>query len=147
LYVLFGMYHGRAIMHSVFVVVPLCLLVFSVTDRYDGQHAGIAFSVGALTHLLGDALISIYRGKTGELGFLAWPITSPPVYDAPNPLDHLWWLLRDLRGIPGQSPAQLLGDLLFLELLLSFCIFLLWLSDGQPCVRPVWRWTVKRIGL
>jgi len=146
LYVLFGVYHGRAIMHSFLVVVPVGVLAVSVADRYGQRRSGTAFTIGMFTHLLSDAAVSVYRGKTHELGFLAWPLTSPPVYSAPNPLDHLWWLLRDLRSLLHRPPSQLFGDLLFLELLFSVGVFMLWMWDGQPVVRPFWRWTVDQLG-
>jgi len=145
LYVYAGVYNGRAVMHSLLVVVPLCGLVYLGSRQFGRSRLGSAFGIGVLTHLAGDALMSAVRGTLWDARYLGWPVYSPPVYGAEDPLDHLWWLLRDIRALPSLTPSELLANELALELLFSLVVFLVWILDGYPTVRTAYGWTFGRL--
>ncbi|MCU4743569.1 metal-dependent hydrolase [Natronoglomus mannanivorans] len=131
----FGLYDGRAIGHSLLVVVPLCLATYLFFRRHDRTDLGVAFAVGVLTHILGDAWRAIYLGDIrGRAPYLLWPIWEPPTYSAQNPGDHLDKWLATVRSINFESPSAFVDTLFSLPVVFSVLFFVLWAVDGFPGV-------------
>lgn len=77
---------GRSLAHSVFALVVVSAVVWAVAVEYDRREVAVAFPVGYVTHLLGDAVVPVYEGSYGELNYLLWPLLPAPEYDEPTGL-------------------------------------------------------------
>lgn len=77
---------GRSLAHSVFALVVVSAVVWAVAVEYDRREAAVAFPVGYVTHLVGDAVVPVYEGSYGELSYLLWPLLPAPDYDEPTGL-------------------------------------------------------------
>ncbi|MFP9190826.1 metal-dependent hydrolase [Natronosalvus vescus] len=109
---------GRTLAHSLLVLVPLCLLVAAFTARYDRPEYGTAFGLGALSHVLVDALPVLWGGT--EPNHLLWPLLSVEPYEsgAPSIIDLF---------------VSSLGEPFFLaEFVLAALAFVAWRHDGYP---------------
>ncbi|ESP88816.1 metal-dependent hydrolase [Candidatus Halobonum tyrrellensis] len=64
---------GRSVGHSVFVLVPLVALLWTVASP---ARRGVvaAFAVGVGSHLVGDSWGSLLAGDVGDLTFVLWPV-------------------------------------------------------------------------
>ncbi|MCQ4334748.1 metal-dependent hydrolase [Natronomonas sp. F2-12] len=67
---------GRSLGHSVFATALLLVIVHRVATHYRRRELSIAFAVGHLLHLAGDAVYPLLDGDLGELQFLLWPAVS-----------------------------------------------------------------------
>jgi len=75
---------GRSLAHSLLTAAAVCALVYHVAAvRGRRREIGVAFAVGYLSHLAGDALRPALEGSYAELGFLLWPLSPAPAYDEP----------------------------------------------------------------
>jgi hypothetical protein len=72
---------GRSLAHSLVLVVPLVAAVVAVAWYRHHPEVGLAFGLGYLSHLVGDAYGALYYWRTEELTFLLWPILPPYPYD------------------------------------------------------------------
>lgn len=122
---------GRSLAHSLLVLVPLCLLVYSVSRIRDREEYGLAFAVGALTHSLVDAVPVLWNDRASA-SFLLWPYWSVEPYET---------------GVP--SPVEMLtaalGQPYFLtELALLAFAVALWRADGYPGVGTLRRVLFER---
>ena len=109
---------GRSLAHSLFVALPLVVLVAALARRYDRGEAGAAFGIGVLAHVGVDALPALWD-PDATATFLLWPVlTVTPYEGAPSILA----LFRES-----------LGDPFFLvELLLVVLAATVWYRDGSP---------------
>ncbi len=109
---------GRTLTHSLLVLVPLCLVVFAVADRYDRREYGIAFGIGALSHSLVDAAPALWGGT--DAGFLLWPLVPVEAYEdgAPSVMELLLASLSD---------PYFLSEFVFAAI-----AFVVWRADGYP---------------
>ncbi|ESP90001.1 metal-dependent hydrolase [Candidatus Halobonum tyrrellensis] len=140
----FGVYDGRAVGHSLVTVVPLCVVVALAARRYGRSELAGAFSVGALTHLLGDSYGSLLSGEFGRVGFLLWPFLPAPTYPADSLLYHLERWEGQFRYLSSLSPTDLLTSGFGFQLVLAAVLFGVWALDGFPGVGTLWRLATRR---
>jgi hypothetical protein len=136
---------GRSLAHSVFVAVPLVVMIVVLVRRYEQRPLGIAFAVGYFSHLVTDA-VSV-TGSVSPASVL-WPLAT---YESS----------RETTGAGGGAdgagePGGVLGQTadIFLDAypslvaleptgadLISLGIVVLagfiWLYDGRPGVREL----------
>lgn len=113
---------GRTFAHSLFVLVPLSLLVYAVARRRGAGEYGIAFAVGTISHTLLDAL--------------------PVLWEPTTPWQALVWPLLAVGGVSGEGAPTILGLLresigqpYFLSEFVFFAVALLvWRADGYPAL-------------
>ena len=109
---------GRSLAHSLVVIGPLIALVWVLSSRYSRGEYGIAFGVGAIAHVLTDALPTLW--SDGGASFLLWPLLALEPY--PDGAPSIMGLLVDS-----------LGDPFFIsEFVLAAIAVGLWHRDGYP---------------
>ncbi|MBB6646593.1 metal-dependent hydrolase [Halobellus ruber] len=139
----FSVYDGRAIGHSLVFAIAACVLAVYVARNRDRIDLGAAFSVGLLTHLLGDSYPALLQGDLRALSFLLWPFRAPPTYPSDSFLDHLnVWIIR-LRFLPYQSPRDLLATRFGQQLALLAALVGLWAVDGFPGLKALFRMVIR----
>ncbi len=117
---------GRSLVHSLLVVVPLCLLVGVVALRQERPEWGIAFGIGTLSHLMLDALPVLWHDSQSVQWLLYPALPVPPYPEGPPSVVGLF--LRSL------------GDPYFYtEFVLFALAFSAWQARGYPGVRFVRR--------
>ncbi len=134
----FGVFEsGYAIGHSIFVAVPLSLLVLFVAYQRGWPRAGWAFSIGYLVHLPSD-VIPMYL----QLGYFPVARILWPVRQAGGPSGHglgvgFWSTLETYVEVLGQGPESP-----YAMLVLGLVVFViaLWIYDGMPVARESYRW-------
>jgi hypothetical protein len=67
---------GRSLGHSVFVAALLLAILHRIATRYRRRELSVAFAVGYLSHLGGDAVYPLADGEPGRLRFLLWPAVA-----------------------------------------------------------------------
>ena len=67
---------GRTFGHSLFLLVPLSALVYTVARRRGTPEYGVAFAIGAISHTLLDSLPILWEPSTPWEG-IVWPLLSP----------------------------------------------------------------------
>jgi hypothetical protein len=126
--------HGRSFGHSLVTGVPLVMLpIVFVLYRRDQRGLAIAFSIGYLSHLLGDSYVSVLRGEFVYLNFLGWPLLSLPESTA-----EVEGLLTHLQNIEG-SPVFVFG------LFLTALTLGLWIRHGAPGLLTLRDWVRGRV--
>ncbi|WP_254820947.1 metal-dependent hydrolase [Haloglomus halophilum] len=127
---------GYTVGHSVFVAVPLAVLVVSLAARHDRTEAGLAFAVGHLSHLLGDVLFAVALRNPYTIERVLWPVANLPAGGQRAVTGRVLeyaaeWVAYLLATDQGWFVALYVGTLLG-----AFC---LWLLDGVPGLpRPSW---------
>ncbi|WP_123536583.1 metal-dependent hydrolase [Halosimplex salinum] len=123
---------GRSLSHSLLVVVPVVALVYTVAlvRDEDEEPLAVAFGVGALTHLFGDALYSLVALEFRHLGFLLWPAVPPIEYEVEQSFLAHFALLEF-------SPE------FYFELLLVALALVVWRTDGYPGLETVVSWPAR----
>jgi hypothetical protein len=118
---------GYAIGHSVFVAVPVGLLLLAA---YWSARTG-AFVAGYWSHLLGDIVDPIRSGGAVTVSRVLWPIFIGEPYEESLGLGrgvvYFTEFVRELPETDLTSPA-------ILYLLLPAFALLIWLVDGAPGV-------------
>lgn len=125
---------GVSVAHSVFVAIPLGLLVVAVAYRLRRLEVGVAFAVGWWSHLVGDVGAALLYGFGTEFAFkrVLWPIATFPPYDTQQvALQRIFGYLSEF--LSALSTTQQLG-LLAVYFGPFFIAFILWLVDGAPGV-------------
>lgn len=117
---------GRTLAHSFVVIGPLVVAVYLLAARYGRSEYGIAFGVGAVSHLLMDALPALW-GETSA-SFLLWPILPVEGYGSSGSPTVVGLLVESL------SEPYFLSEFVFAAIAL-----LLWRQDGYPGVDVVRR--------
>lgn len=128
---------GVSVAHSVFVAVPLGLLVVAGAYRLERLEVGAAFTVGWWSHLVGDVGAALLYGFGPEFALkrVLWPVaTFPPYDDQQLALERVAEYLSEFLAT--LSTGQQLG-LLAIYFGPFFVAFLLWLVDGAPGVREL----------
>lgn len=110
---------GRTLAHSLIVLVPLCAIVLIVAQAFRQAELGVAFSIGALSHAVVDAIPALW-GQYSAARHLLWPVTSVQEYEQEAPT-VLGLLVESL------SSAWFLSEFVFAALALW-----LWVRDGRP---------------
>lgn len=129
----FGLFpQGYSVAHSVFVAVPLALLVLLLTVRADRARLGAAFLVGYWSHLVGDVLVAVVLGQQYALARVLWPLATLPAYGTERgALDRaLYYAANAVEALGTTDSVTPL--LVYLGPLVA--AFLLWLVDGRPGV-------------
>jgi hypothetical protein len=72
---------GRAVAHSLLVLVPVCTAVIVLARRAGQGTVGTAFASGALSHTFVDALPSLLRGEFIYATYLFWPVLPYPPFE------------------------------------------------------------------
>ena len=121
---------GQSLAHSLFVAVPLSLLVVVFAWRRGRSPLGVAFGVGYLSHLPGDVLWPYLTGGPLATSFLLWPLRSgPPADPSRGLLETVSYYVTNYAHeiASGELTGYVLLQLAFLS-----AVFLLWLFDGAP---------------
>lgn len=116
---------GRSLGHSFLVGTVIVVVAVALLRRYELR--GQPFALGYYSHLLGDSIRPVLGGEFSDLAFLLWPFFEVETGEGPSV-----GIVRHLLN------AQLEGTVLF-DLGLASVVFVWWLADGAPGVRPVWR--------
>ncbi len=109
---------GRTLAHSLLVIGPLAAVVYLLAARYSRSEYGVAFGVGAVSHLLADALPALWGGT--DPGFLLWPLVAVEPYDNGAPA------VTTLFGESLASP-YFLSEFVFAAVAL-----VVWRREGYP---------------
>lgn len=126
---------GRSLAHSLLTFLPLAVLVVLLGARVNSQKSSVAFIVGYASHLAGDVAYPLALRGEFYANFLLWPLMSVGG-DTERVLPHLRELVAafvEFLGTPRGS-AYLVGELALLAL-----TFAVWLRDGTPVLRALWR--------
>lgn len=122
---------GYSVAHSVFVAVPIGLLVLGVTAS-GRRDIGIAFTVGYWSHLLGDAMLAVPERGVSPGDRLLWPLVTLPPYESEVSL------IGRVTAIVGELSETVLSgeNLVFLAMysIPYLVVFALWIVDGAPGV-------------
>lgn len=110
---------GRSLAHSLVTIVPVAVVVLLVARRYDRGNWGIAFVIGAISHVFLDA-VSVLWDPESSATFLLWPIL--PVEPYPEGPPTILGLLSESITDP-----YFLTEFAFLAIALF-----LWRRDGYP---------------
>lgn len=111
---------GRTLAHSLFLLVPLSALVYTVARRRNTPEYGVAFAVGVVSHTLLDSVPILWTPSTPWEGIL-WPLLSP-------------------GGVSGEGAPSVLALLeasatkpyFLLEFVLLALALYVWRADGYP---------------
>jgi hypothetical protein len=122
---------GVSLAHSVFVALPVVILL-TVSDRWWGlDGVGIAFGMGYLSHLAGDLLYPLAVEGGISITYLMWPVVPKSSDLGPfiDDVELFWAAFVQFLATP-RGQLYLLFELVFLAVALA-----LWLWDGTPGVR------------
>lgn len=126
---------GYSVAHSVFVAVPVGLVVLALAVRFRRSEVGVAFTVGWWSHLAADVVFAAALRNPYALERVLWPTVVLPAYADRTPaLDRALHYAREwlayLLATEGPLPVVLyVGPLV--------AALVLWLFDGAPGVpRP-----------
>lgn len=122
---------GRSLGHSVLVGTVIVVVAVALLRRYDLR--GWPFALGYYSHLAGDSIRPVLDGRFQDLAFLLWPFFELETTGEGASVGIIRYLLN----------AQLEGTVL-IDLGLAGVVFVWWLVDGAPGVRPVWRLVHRR---
>ena len=119
---------GRSLGHSLITAAIAIYAVSRVARTYETDGVGGGFAVGYLSHLVGDSYGAVLAGESGTLSYLLWPVLPIPTRVSGREY-----------GILAHFTEIQFSPLLLLELGLGAFAVLIWILDGAPGVRPVWR--------
>lgn len=142
----FSILDGRGLGHSLFTTIPLCVAVLVATHRRNRGELGVAFTVGMLTHLLGDARLALLaRNIEAGAPYLLWPLLPAPTYEKDSLLDHLLAWRSAVDGVQLTSLSDLVTTDFGVQLLVFTVILFVWMLDGFPGLRLVWDRTLGTV--
>ena len=128
---------GRSLAHSLLFAVPVVLFVLALARWWGNTEVGVAFGIGYLSHLPADAVYpAIMPGEKVDLGYLIWPIASGPTSGTDDLLAHVVELAADFATF-ATGPGG--WRFLVLEGVLGGMALALWIADGWPGLRLLWR--------
>lgn len=119
---------GLSLGHSLFFALPLVGVVAVLARRANLGYSGVAFSIGYLSHLLGDVVYNSLDGVVA-IGFLFWPLVSRQSRDAPSLLFRVARLWSEFRAFLATPSGRIY---LLLEVVLLVLALALWVADGTP---------------
>jgi hypothetical protein len=128
---------GLSLAHSLVFGVPLCLFVVLLARRYGTSSVGPAFTVGYLSHLLGDILYPIATGGfefDSFPSFLLWPLIPRTFSDSRGLAGNVTYYFEQFTVFLGTPRGQLY---LVIELFLLSLALFVWALDGFPGTRWV----------
>lgn len=115
---------ARSLTHSALVAVPLSIAVLLGTSYHDRPDWGVAFAVGYMSHLFGDALPQLIERDYQSLTFLLWPVLPLPDYEG------LGSVLVNVRELIA-SPSTYLSVGTY-RIGIVVALIVLWTADGFP---------------
>ena len=118
---------GRSLAHSLLTATIVIAAVMWYAQRRDRSELAVAFAVGYLSHLLGDALGPLLAGEYVYLSSLGWPLLSPPPYTHEG-------------GILAHFGDFALTAMSTFGVVLATAVFGLWLRDGAPGLAVLRSW-------
>lgn len=128
---------GYSIAHSVFVAVPLALVVLGLAARVGHRSVGAAFLVGYWSHLVGDILVATVLHESGALARVLWPLVRLPAYETErSALDRALYYLANAAEFLATTDSLAVLLVYFGPLVAAFA---LWLIDGAPGVAETHR--------
>ena len=116
---------GRSLGHSFLAGTLLVVVAVALLRRFELR--GWPFAFGYYSHLVGDSIRPVLDGRFHDLAYLLWPFVELETGEGTS-VGIIQYLLN----------AELGGTVL-LELGLASAVFVWWLFDGAPGVRPVWQ--------
>ncbi|PSP92877.1 metal-dependent hydrolase [Halobacteriales archaeon QS_4_62_28] len=130
---------GVSMAHSLVFGAPLCILCILLARKYGAKAAGPAFTIGYLSHLLGDIIYPIAVNGFDSLPvFLLWPLIPGAFSGSRGMVGNVAYYFEKFTVFLGTPRGQLY---LMLELLLLSLAFVVWATDGFPGSR----WILRRI--
>ena len=129
----FGVFEsGRALAHSVFVVVPVVAAVFLYAKRHGHGSIGAAYGIGHLLHIAGDVLPASLGSGGLDLTPMLWPIASSPQGADLTSTSLLDGALSLLVGYVAKIATLSLTPAIGLQIGSLLIGLVLWASDGFP---------------
>lgn len=130
----FGLFpQGYSIAHSVFIAVPLGILVLVFAVWRHRVEYGVAFLVGYWSHIVGDIVFGLLSGNPFTFARVLWPVVTLPPYttDLSGLARVQAYVISFLNFFAdeGLVPVLFLLGVYFGPVLLAFVI---WLVDGAP---------------
>jgi hypothetical protein len=122
---------GRSLGHSFLVGTIVVVVAIALFRRFDLK--GWPFALGYYSHLLGDSIRPLLDGRFHDLAFLLWPFFELETTGEGPSVGIVQYLLN----------AQLEGTVL-IDLGLASVVFVWWLLDGAPGVKPLWKVVFRR---
>jgi hypothetical protein len=115
--------------HSLFVAVPVVLVVAVLATRRDRAATGWGFGFGYLSHLPGDAMYGVLFGNDPSFGFMFWPVVGQRSAAQVGILDNVaYYFARYQAFILSADGLLYLGA----ELGLLAAAAAVWVGDGAP---------------
>ncbi len=133
---------GYSVAHSVFVAIPIGLLVLAVGLYKNRAAVAAAFAVGYWSHLVGDILMAMIEHHRSPFDRVLWPVvTLPPYGHEVSLFDRAFHIIGAFfHSLSTEKQLMIIG----IYLAPYFCVFLLWLIDGAPVVAELKRAVVGR---
>lgn len=119
--------HGPA--HSVFLAVPIALIILTLAWRRDAKRLGVVAVLGHWLHLVGDVVTPLRIGESPNLGRVLWPVIETAPYETDYGLRRGLLYFTDFLGSLAEADPV---DLLIFYALLPAVTVGLWVSDGAP---------------
>lgn len=110
---------GRTLAHTLFVAIPVCVLIYLVAHRRRRSEWAAAFGLGYLSHVVVDALPDLLRGELVYARFLLWPVVPAPPYEGSD-------------SVVGHVASMELTGYFTLQLVLAGLAVIVWWRDGRP---------------
>lgn len=121
--------NGTSLAHSILFALPVMAAVIVVADRRDSRAVGAAFSVGYISHIVGDGLFFLLTSGELSVGYALWPLVPRPEGGTESLLaivPRLWSSFLQYLGTPRGRVY------IALEVALMAFALGLWLWDGRP---------------
>lgn len=115
---------GRTLAHSLLVLVPLTFAVLVLSSHYNRSEYGIVFAIGALSHVLVDAVPALW-GPNESATHLLWPVVPVEEYEQGAP--SILALFQESLGQP----------FFLAEFALAAVALVCWHRHGYPGLEPV----------
>lgn len=123
---------GRSLAHSILFAIPVCAVLYVISQKHDHEALGFAFTVGYGSHLLADSWRHLLTGQFESVSFLLWPVVAAPNYSTDSFSAHWHDLATTLETINLQALLSNPLETFSLQLLFAGLVVLLWIGDGMP---------------
>lgn len=120
---------GLAAGHSLLIAIPLCTVLVAVAHYTGYTRAALAFAVGYLSHIPGDAVHPMLFGEPFRWKVFFWPISSGA---GEGSVDFLARVVELFTKTSSLALGPEGGTYIAFELLLLLTAFALWALDGAP---------------
>lgn len=130
---------GFAVGHALVVAVPVGLAAVVLARRRGHLEYGAAFAIGYWSHLVADVADGVRFGDGIDVGRVLWPFVTHEPYGTDYGLARGWVYLTEFAN---ELPTLDLTSVLVLYLVVPVAGLLLWLADGAPGPRGLYRLAV-----